>query len=105
MKEMNIIMKFIIPQNYDFKNKLLGVIEYSTAILNLIWYLITFGILNLIFNDWNIIIFLLISLCFPITLFSLVGLNGEPFAYVLRYFIKYLFRPKVYLYKKFNFFQ
>lgn len=93
-------MKFIIPQNYDFKNKLLGVIEYSTAILNLIWYAVIFAILHLFFNNWNIIVFLLISLCFPITLFSLVGLNGEPFVYVLKYFIKYLLRPKLYLYKK-----
>ena len=93
-------MKFIIPQNYDFKNKLLGVIEYSTAILNLIWYAVIFATLHLFFNNWNIIVFLLISLCFPMTLFSLVGLNGEPFVYVLKYFIKYLLRPKLYLYKK-----
>ena len=30
-------MKFIFPQNYCFKNKLFGIIDYSTLILNIIW--------------------------------------------------------------------
>lgn len=94
-------MKFIIPQNYNFKNKIFGIIDYSTAIFNIICYGITFAILQLLFNNWNIKIFLLISLCFPITLFSLVGFNGEPLVYVLKYITKYVFRPKLYLYKKY----
>ena len=92
-------MKFIIPQNYNFKNKILGIIDYSTAFLNIIWYIIIFLILNLLFNNWNIKIFLLISLCFPITLFSIVGFNGEPIVYVFKYIIKYILKPKLYLYK------
>ena len=36
-KGMYFIMKFIFPQNYDFKNKLFGFIDYSTVIFNLIW--------------------------------------------------------------------
>ena len=94
-------MKFIIPQNYNFKNKILGIIDYSTAFFNIIWYCIIFLLLNILCNDWNIKIFLLISLCFPITLFSIVGFNGEPIVYVFKYVIKYIFKPKLYLYKKF----
>ena len=30
-------MKFIFPQNYDFKSKLFGFIDYTTVILNIIW--------------------------------------------------------------------
>ena len=30
-------MKFIFPQNYKFTTKVLGIIDYQTAILNLIW--------------------------------------------------------------------
>lgn len=93
-------MKFIIPQNYNFKNKIFGVIDYSTAIFNVVWYVVIFGILQLLFTDWNIKIFLLISFCFPITLFSLVGFNGEPIIYVLKYLLKYILKPKLYLYKK-----
>lgn len=94
-------MKFIIPQNYNFKNKILGIIDYSTAIFNIIWYFIIFIILNIIFKNWNIKIFLLISLCFPVTLFSIVGFNGEPIVYVFKYIIKYILKPKLYLYKKY----
>ena len=46
-------MKFIFPQNYNFKNKLFGVIEYSTIFLNLIWDLIIFIFVNL-FHNLNI---------------------------------------------------
>ena len=94
-------MKFIIPQNYNFKNKIFGIIDYSTAFLNIFWYIIVFILLNVLFKNWNVKIFLLISLCFPITLFSVVGFNGEPIVYVLKYVIKYLIRPKLYLYKKY----
>lgn len=93
-------MKFIFPQNYNFKYKIFGVIDYSTVIFNIIWYGIIGGILQLIFKSWNIKIFLLVSLCFPITLFSFVGFNGEPLVYVLRYLVKFIIKPKLYLYKK-----
>ena len=35
-------MKFIFPQNYHFKNKILGFIDYSVAILNIVWDFIIF---------------------------------------------------------------
>lgn len=94
-------MNFIFPQNYNFKNKILGIIDYSTAIFNIFSYILVFIILNLIFKNWNIKIFFLISLCFPITLFSIVGFNGESIVYVIKYIIKYILKPKLYLYKKY----
>ena len=33
-------MKFIFPQNYNFKPKLLGFIEYPVAIINVLLWLI-----------------------------------------------------------------
>ena len=47
-------MKFIFPQNYNFKNKLFGIIDYSSLIFNIIWDLIIFLLINL---------FLLFFLC------------------------------------------
>ena len=35
-------MKFIFPQNYKFNNKLFGIIDYSTAIVNIVWYVFIF---------------------------------------------------------------
>ena len=55
-------MKFIFPQNYNFKNKLFGVIEYSTIFLNLIWDLFVFIFINL-FKNLNVKIFLFFILC------------------------------------------
>jgi len=94
-------MKFIFPQNYNFKNKIFGIFDYSTIIFNILWYSLIFFLLNIFFKNWNIKIFFLISFCFPITLFSLIGFNGEPIVYVFKYIIKYIFRPKLYLYKKY----
>lgn len=94
-------MKFIIPQNFDFKNKLWGIFDYYTLFFNIIWYISIFLFFNIIFSDWNIKIFFIISFCFPITLFSIFGLNGESIFYVLKYIIKFLISPKIYLFKKF----
>ena len=94
-------MKFIFPQNYSFKNKILGIIDYSTAFLNILWYVFVFCLLHLLIHNWNVKIFLFISFCFPLTIFSIVGFNGEPVMYVLKYILKYIIRPKLYLYKKY----
>ena len=39
-------MNFIIPQNYKFKNKILGIIDYPTAILNVAWNIIIYFFLK-----------------------------------------------------------
>ena len=44
-------MKFIFPRNYNFKSKLFGIIDYSTAIVNIIYDLFIFSLCNLIFNE------------------------------------------------------
>lgn len=93
-------MKFIFPQNYDLNTKLLGIIDYSTAILNVVWSGFVFVILNSIFNSLNIKIFLFIILSLPVLLFSVIGINGENILYVCSYLIKYLMRQKLYFYEK-----
>lgn len=92
-------MKFIIPQNYDFSSKLFGVIDYSTVIFNVIWCLFIFCIINFIISNIYMKFFVIIILCFPVLLFSMVGFNHENILYVLFYISKYLFSQKVYLYK------
>lgn len=93
-------MKFIFPQNYNFKNKLFGFIDYSTAILNVVWFSFIFCLVNIIFQDINIKIFLFVVLCFPVLIFSIIGFNHENVLYVFLYISKYMKNPKVYLYKK-----
>ncbi len=93
-------MKFIFPQNYDFTSKLLGLFDYSTVIFNIIWCLFIFSFLNILFNNFNLKLFLFIFLCFPVVLFSIIGFNHENILYVLSYLLKYIKNPKLYLYTK-----
>ena len=72
-------MKFIFPQNYDFSTKLFGLIDYSTAILNVIWSGTVFILINTIFQSLNIKIFLFIILSLPVLLFSVIGINRREY--------------------------
>ena len=98
-KEVN-LLKFIFPQNYNFKNKILGIIDYTTLIFNIIWIALIVFLLNIIFNNLNIKIFFTIIFCFPIIILSLIGFNGENILYVFSYMFKYIFKQKLYLYNK-----
>lgn len=93
-------MKFIFPQNYNFKNKVLGIIDYTTAIVNVVWYIAIFFLVNFIFNSVKIKILLFILLCFPLFLFSLAGFNGENIITVFKYMFKFIFKSKLIFYSK-----
>ena len=95
-------MKFIFPQNYNFKNKLFGIFDYSTIILNVVFGLTIFGIINLFVSNISVKLFIFIILFFPILLFSLIGFNHENIVYILLYLFKYIYKPKLYLYNKIN---
>lgn len=93
-------MKFIFPKNFDFKSKLFGVFDYITLIINIIFDLFVFCVCNILFSNLTIKIFTIISLCFPLFILSLVGLNNENIFLVLIYICKYFIKPKIYLYNK-----
>ena len=92
-------MKFIFPANYDFKPKLLGILDYNTAVFNVVWDIFIFCLVNLLVKFSGIKIFLFILLCLPILLFSIIGFNHENFLYVLSYLLKFFLYRGVYLYK------
>lgn len=93
-------MKFIIPQNYKFTTKILGIIDYQTAVLNAIWAGAIFLTLNAICNSLNLKIFLFIVLVFPMLIFSIVGVNGENLINVIIYMSKFIIKPKLLFYSK-----
>lgn len=93
-------LKFIFPQNYNFKSKILGFIDYSTAIIDIMWGALTFGLLNILPFNLNFKIFIFVILVFPVLIISIVGFNGENIVSVCSYIIKYIIKPKVLLYKK-----
>jgi len=95
-------MKFIFPQNYNTSNKLFGIIDYSTAILNICWYVLVFFISNAIFSNLSIKIFVFIIFSLPLLLFSLTTSNQENLIYTFIYCYKFMKNRRVYLFKKNN---
>ena len=67
-------MKFIFPQNYTFKNKIFGFIDYSVAIINLVWVIMIGGLLHICIKDINIKVIVFIILCFQVFLLSIYGI-------------------------------
>lgn len=93
-------MEFIFPQNYKFKTKILGLIDYSSAILTVIWGGIVYLILNVFFQNLKFKIFLLITLVLPVLIFSVVGIGGESIINVIIYMSKFIIKPKLIFYDK-----
>lgn len=94
-------MKFIFPQNYNFNSKLLGFIDYTTLILNIIWGLLIFLFVYFCIPNITIKISIFIILFLPFALLSIIGFNHEKILYILKYLYLYITSPKIYLYKKF----
>lgn len=94
-------MNFIFPSNYNFKNKLFGVIDYTSAIINIIWYIFIFCLVNLLIIDFNLKIIIFISLCLPFFIFTIINNRNENILYVLLYMIKFFCNRKLYFYRKY----
>lgn len=92
-------MKYIFPKNYNFKNKIFGVIDYSTAIFNVVTFFFIFSAVNTFIKSMSVKFILLIILYLPVLLFSVVGFNNENVLYIFFYIFKFLVKPKVYVYK------
>ncbi len=93
-------MHFIFPKNYNFKPKLLGFIDYSTAIIDTVIGFIIFFFTNLLFSSIDIKIYVFVSLFLPVLLISIIGINKESFVNVFKYMVKFIKNQKVYLYKR-----
>lgn len=93
-------MKFIFPQNYSLKNKFLGALDYSTLFVNLIWIFLIFNITHLFSSSLYVQLSLVIIFCLPLILFSVLGVNNENILNVITYLIKYILKPKLYIFYK-----
>lgn len=93
-------MKFIFPQNYTFKNKIFGFIDYSVAIINIVWAIIIGGLLHILIQDINIKVIVFIIFFFPIFLLSISGIHGENIIYVFIYMFKFFIKQKLFFYAK-----
>ncbi len=93
-------MHFIFPKNYNFKPKLLGFIDYSTAIIDTVIGIIIYFFVNIFFTNLNTKIYVFISLFLPILLISILGISRESFINVFKYMTKFIKNQNVYLYKR-----
>ena len=94
-------MNFIFPSNYAFKNKIFGFIDYTSAIINLLWYIFVFSLVNLIFSNINIKITLFFTFCLPFFIFTILNNKNENILLILNYIIKFIFNKKIYFYRKY----
>ena len=93
-------MKFTFPKNYSFKPKVLGFIDYSTAIVDLIFAIIIYFIINIFSITLSTKIYLFISFYFPFFLISILGISKESFFSVFIYMFKFIKNQNIYLYNK-----
>ncbi len=93
---------FIIPQNYKFRKKFLGIIDFSTAVFNVVWDVLIYFILKNIEIKFTIKIFIFSAFSFPVLLLSIIGFSNESPFYVAKYVFKYLISQKIYLFRKKN---
>ena len=95
-------MKFIFPKNYKYKSKILGFIDYVTAIVDLIIGIILFSILRIFISSISTKIYIFIILYMPIMLFSIFVVGGENIITYTIQIIKFLKIRGVYFYMKSN---
>lgn len=93
-------MKFIFPKNYSFKYKLLGFIDYTTAILDCIVGFLLYFILGIFIKSITTHIYIFIIIFFPFILFSIFGLGRENLISVILYMYSFFKNQNVYLYNK-----
>ena len=93
-------MKFIFPKNYSFKYKLLGIIDYSTAIFDTILGFLLYTILGIFIKSLTTKLYIFLIIFFPILLFSIFGLGRENLISVLFYMYNFFKNQRVYLYNK-----
>lgn len=93
-------MKFIFPQNYKLNAKILGIIDYTTAIVDVILAGLIWIMISIFTENFSVKIFIFIILAVPIVIFSIIGINGENIIYVSKYMLKYIFSQKIFIYDK-----
>lgn len=96
-----ILIKFIFPQNYKYKNKLFGIIDYQSLIFNIIWDFIIFLLSSLFSFSITMKVILFSILCLPILIITIIGFNHENIIYVIIYIIRFYRKNKIYIYKKY----
>jgi hypothetical protein len=95
-------IEFIFPMNYKEKEKFLGFIDYRTLVVLGGIGVILFLILKSIKLGLIIKISIFISIILFFSIIILIGINGENMLDFMYFSIKFLIKPRVYVYRKFD---
>jgi hypothetical protein len=93
-------MKFIFPKNYRYTSKILGFIDYVTAIVDLTIGIILFLIIKLLFRKISIQIYFFVILYLPFILFTIFLVKEENIVDFVSCIIKFIKKRGVYVYEK-----
>ena len=93
-------MKFIFPKNYKYRSKILGFIDYITAIVDLIFGFLLFSIIKIFVKKISTQIYIFVILFVPIILFSIFISDGENIISYTMQIIRFIKRRGIYFYDK-----
>lgn len=93
-------MNFVFPKNYDFSFKFLGIFNYFSIIILIIWATFLYVILSFFLHSFIVKIYVFLVLFIPALLFSVLNKSNENILIIVSYIVKYIFHPKVYFYDK-----
>lgn len=93
-------MIFIFPKNYNFHSKFLGILDYFSLFLNILWQVFIFCLINLIFDSITLKLSIFAVCCFPLLILSIVGINNENIFFTIFYLLKFFISYKLYLFNK-----
>lgn len=92
---------YIIPHNYTENGKILGIFDKKALTVALIWFIPTAAIIYNLPIDKKIIktgMFFVISIL-PAAI-VIMGIDDEPILNILKFFLKFNKKKKLYIYKK-----
>ena len=92
-------MIYIFPKNYEYKEKLFGIINYSTIIIHAIWIFLIYIVLRNVNIELIYKINILTLLEFPLILYSFLK-KDEELIYKIIYLLNFIIKRKLYLYLK-----
>lgn len=92
-------MIYIFPKNYEYKEKLFGILSYSSVIINIIWIIFIYNMLKNVKIEIIYKINILTILEFPLIIYTYLK-REEELMYRLWYIIRFIFKRKLYIFKK-----
>ena len=93
-------MNFIFPKNYNFSFKFLGLFNYSSIFINIIYGFSLYFFISIFFKTIVIKFYIFVVFFLPFFLFTTLNHSNENFFIVFHYIFKFFSSPKIYFYDK-----